>query len=185
MVYFKGYCSKGYGCLCHQGFTGINCEIPQSSLETKRTYPNEIINFYATSKNKLSSKPTINTHQPSEPTRKIVTKYLRSSPPPSTTNKLELECKNGGFLIDNMCLCINSYSGATCEISPVTTVTAKLQTVSEDIVYLNLIDDTKTHKSELKKAQPEVIDSQIKPKQAQDHDFTYLTFNRVGRTGMN
>lgn len=176
----KGYCSKGQGCVCHEGFTGINCEIPQSTLEMKKimtthlpTYSNEIMKFYATSKNKLSLKPTINTKQPPKTTRKMLLKS------PLRSDKPKLDCKNGGFFIDDMCLCINSYTGVTCEISPAITTATKMQSISGDTVFLNLIDDAK---SELHKS----TDIQVKPQQqAKDNDFTYITFNRAGRRGKN
>ncbi len=86
------------------------------------------------------------------------------------------DCKNGGLLIDGLCLCLNKFSGLECEIAPKDTETTTITTTTTTTgarrmkaQKLNLVDESQ--------------DSGVRRQLLNNKDFTIITINRRGRQG--
>ena len=83
-----------------------------------------------------------------------------------------LDCQNGGLLIDKICICLNSFYGIECEIVPeITTTTATTTNKFLERIkpqQLNLVNESKIG---------------VKRQRLNSNDFTIITINRHGRGG--
>lgn len=90
-----------------------NTELRKSNIEKLL----EKIALFTVSRIPTTSSPseTTTTSTTSTTTETTTTTY---SPIPSTTTELLGKCENGGILVENMCVCLNHFTGPRCEIPP-------------------------------------------------------------------
>lgn len=118
---FKGECKRNKGCVCNKGFQGVLCDIP--ILTTNFTKTNS--QFKATEKNinLKASSTELNTLLKKQNFQTLPNSSKKISTLNEPHSTFISSCENGGLLIDNMCLCLNQFSGLRCEKPPTFTDT--------------------------------------------------------------
>jgi hypothetical protein len=183
---FQGYCSTGRGCICHYGYSGVNCEVQNLSKTHKTSFgatqktnfpdANKELKTKTTSTTTISSTTIISTSTLA--TREAIThsKSILSSLI-KTKEIITLDCKNGGLLIDNTCICLNSYTGVECEIAPIYLE----QTNQEDNLFK--YDTSNIEPNTFTKQHLASAVNQQSSLETQSNDFAIISFNRRGRGG--
>jgi len=204
----KGYCSQGKGCLCHQGFSGVNCELRDISyknnkigiakfpfyekdLDISKFSPAFETTYKTTETSTLKTEASTTTKvlkhafesnndvlMDSKAYQNELMEKLRKQMSTVAQKKIEniKDCKNGGLLIDGLCLCLNKFSGLECEIAPKDTETTTIATTTTTTAArrmkaqkLNLVDESQ--------------DLGGRRQLLNNKDFTIITINRRGRQG--
>lgn len=135
----------GKGCICKQGFYGSTCEFNSNSTVSDDALksngvpkqaklvdddPQNISNLDVTISGQtllptttLQTETTFYKNEISETittTSTTTTKDLpRLEEILGTSTQIILKCENGGLLIDNLCICLNQFTGQRCEIAPI------------------------------------------------------------------
>jgi len=130
----NGYCVTGKGCICTGGFFGSLCEMSlptatkivalatTTTTSAPTTYTSTIATSTTTTPSTTASMPSTTASTPSTSASTPSTSTTATSPttPTSTTTEETPRsfCENGGIYIDNICICLNQFTGDRCEIFP-------------------------------------------------------------------
>ena len=108
-------------------------------------------------------------------TANVTTTSTKTSSTTTSSTTKAVECKNGGLLIDNICICLNKYSGPECEIAPLYMDEAAL---TRD--KINLIESSNAF------TRPQMSSAELDEGDAKEKDnkeVAVITFNRRSRGG--
>ncbi|RNA09760.1 desert hedgehog [Brachionus plicatilis] len=107
----NGKCEKNKGCVCDQHFQGVLCDIPILTTHLPEKNPQTVMDKKNDTKHlsMLLRKHNFSTL--------AISLRKNSTLSPKTTSYIS-RCENGGLLIDNMCLCLNQFTGLRCENPP-------------------------------------------------------------------
>ena len=99
----------------------------------------------------------------------------------------KLDCKNGGLLIDGLCLCLNKFSGQECEIAPKNPTTTILSTTTISTTTTTSTAITTTAFRRMKAQKMNLMNENrnldVRRQRLNNKDFTIITINRQGREG--
>jgi len=193
-----GHCVTGKGCLCEKGFSGSTCEV-----KLRRRMKNKFNSEYKANQTVIKTKiasvedensllitpttitPTLSDLTESSTTTPTTTTSSSTTTTTTTTTTSEIitSCENGGLFIDNICICLNQFTGKQCEIAPQfeeTTEINKDESESSDATQSasTVTSSPSTPHSSNKKGHNEQID-------LEDGLIPVFTFNRLSRFKSN
>jgi len=94
-----------------------------------------------------------------------------------------LNCKNGGFLIDGLCLCLKNFSGIECEIAP-KIVTNTIKPLEKKTTTTTITDNLELIKAKKLNLFNQNKNFDVRRQRINDKDFTLITINRHGSQGI-
>lgn len=132
------------GSLLKQDVTSGIDSFTDIELSSLTSYASIFSKLQSTTTTSYSAQQSISTSEKSKETTPLASKSVStmtsqfsSTLTPSVTfltTPVIAECENGGLYIDNMCICLNHFTGARCEIAPIFAE----QAIVEDAEAINM-----------------------------------------------